>query len=65
MLQGKSSANKKKGLFFEIVPVKWRVPSCSEELFQVCYQCLQTSNECYLLVFVFLFAEGSSKQKML
>lgn len=35
MLQDKSPANKKKGLFFEFMPVKRRVLSCFEKLFQV------------------------------
>jgi len=30
MLQGKSSANKKKELYFETMPANWRVPSSVE-----------------------------------
>lgn len=38
MLQGKNLADKKKGLYFEIMPVKWRVPSLFEKLCRLCQQ---------------------------
>lgn len=61
MLQGKRSANKKKGLYFEAMPVKWRVPSPFENYVRYLSSMLMV----YKCIYSFLLARRSSKQNML